>query len=182
MDLDLSWTAAVYLTVNQSPLKGWTENKWMEQHTDSSRSDKQWLDYSATNYRKRYVSVLFFSHWKSETFLLLAYQGKTYPAMPILRSTHRIKSYLWEATSLSVALWWRGRALVTSALARATHWWTQHDSAEGRTLPWWLIRSHLPWREPTFFVTATKKTYYMDLWCLRDVRQQNLSITLCFYV
>lgn len=162
MDLDLSWTAGVYLTVNQSPLKGWTENKWMEQHTDSSRSDRQWLYHSAINYyRKHYVLVLFFiylfffSHWKSGVFLLLVNQDVTYPAMPSLRCTHRIKSYLWEPASLSVALWWRGSALVTSALARTTEWWTQHDSAEGRTLLWWLISGHLCRGEPTFIVTVT---------------------------
>lgn len=41
MELDLSWTPGVYITVNQSPLKRWTESKWMEQYTDTSRSDGQ---------------------------------------------------------------------------------------------------------------------------------------------
>lgn len=126
----------------------------------------------------------FFSHWKSETFSLLAYQEVTCPAVPILRCSHRIKSYMWEPPSPSVALWRRGSYLVSSSLTRglAAQWWTQHDSAEGRTRLWWFSKRHIRTGEPTFGVRATKAFYSADLPRFRDVRQQNLSIILCFYV
>lgn len=41
VDLDLSWTSGVYLTVSTYSLKRWTDCKWMEHHSDTSRSEAQ---------------------------------------------------------------------------------------------------------------------------------------------
>lgn len=119
---------------------------------------------------------------KTWPFFLLDYQDVTYPATPTLSCTHRIKLYLWEPAPLSVALWRRGRAFLSSGLAWPAQCWTQHDSAGGHTLLWWSIASRLTRRESTSFVTATLKKCWVDLWYLPDVRQIYITKKVVFAV
>lgn len=53
VELDLSGTSGMYLAVGPNPLKKWTDDKWMEQHSDTSRLEAKQLYPCAINYNIR---------------------------------------------------------------------------------------------------------------------------------